>query len=379
MLTTPNLDNSNNWGNVNNDGNVNNNNTNNDNGVAPELCIGGYQIMQNGTVIKYSDEPCSNKSSGSLNAIFSYEHLYNSYLKAIIGVKWKPSTQQYMVNACCRIARLYNELKNREFRNGKTNNFKVCERGKTREISALSLKDRIVHKCLCDYYLTPLLTKSLIHDCGATLKGKGLAFTRKRVVCHLQRYYRQNGNNKGYVLKADFHHYFESIKHDILINQLSKIVKDKETLEFVKYLIPTDLKGLGLGSQMSQICALYYVSKLDHYLKEKMRFKFYGRYMDDIYIISHHKNKLYKAKTYLKGELQKLGVELNENKTHIYSLDKGFVFCKTRYKLTESGKVLKLIASKTLSSFNRKAKNGHNIIPSKLGYYMQFNCYRLAL
>ena len=250
---------------------------------------------------------------------------------------------------------------------------------KTREISALSLKDRIVHKCLCDYYLTPLLTKSLIHDCGATLKGKGLAFTRKRVVCHLQRYYRQNGNNKGYVLKADFHHYFENIKHDILINQLSKIVKDKETLEFIKYLIPTDLKGLGLGSQMSQICALYYVSKLDHYLKEKMRFKFYGRYMDDIYIISHHKNKLYKAKTYLKSKLQKLGVELNENKTHIYSLDKGFVFCKTRYKLTESGKVLKLIASKTLSSFNRKAKNGHDIIPSKLGYYMQFNCYRLAL
>ena len=44
VISTPNLDNSNNWGNVNENGNVNNNNTNNNNGVAPELCIGGYQL-----------------------------------------------------------------------------------------------------------------------------------------------------------------------------------------------------------------------------------------------------------------------------------------------------------------------------------------------
>lgn len=333
--------------------------------------------MQNGTDIKYGDVSYSNKVSDTMNAIFTYDNLYDSYEKAIKGVKWKLTTQSFMLNACCRVARIYNDIQSGKFQNGQMHFFKVCERGKTRNISALPLKDRIVHKCLCDNYLTPLLRKSLVYDCGATLKGKGLSFTRKRVVTHLQKYYRKYGN-KGYVLKADFHNYFESIDHDILFNQLSKVIDDEETLNFIKYIIPDKIKGLGLGSQVSQICALYYVSSIDHYFKEKMRFKFYGRYMDDLYIISHSKSLLYEAKMYLKSALLILGIELSDKKTQIYKLENGFVFCKCRYILTTTGKVLKLIASKTISSFNRKIKRGIDVSASLNGYLGQFNAYQYA-
>jgi hypothetical protein len=333
--------------------------------------------MQNGTDIKYGDVSYSNKVSDTMNAIFTYDNLYDSYEKAIKGVKWKLTTQSFMLNACCRVARIYNDIQSGKFQNGQMHFFKVCERGKTRNISALPLKDRIVHKCLCDNYLTPLLRKSLVYDCGATLKGKGLLFTRKRVVSHLQKYYRKYGN-KGYVLKADFHNYFESIDHDILFNQLSKVIDDEETLNFIKYIIPDKIKGLGLGSQVSQICALYYVSSIDHYFKEKMRFKFYGRYMDDLYIISHSKSLLYEAKMYLKSALLILGIELSDKKTQIYKLENGFVFCKCRYILTTTGKVLKLIASKTISSFNRKIKRGIDVSASLNGYLGQFNAYQYA-
>jgi len=333
--------------------------------------------MQNGTDIKYGDVSYSNKVSDTMNAIFTYDNLYDSYEKAIKGVKWKLTTQSFMLNACCRVARIYNDIQSGKFQNGQMHFFKVCERGKTRNISALPLKDRIVHKCLCDNYLTPLLRKSLVYDCGATLKGKGLSFTRKRVVTHMQKYYRKYGN-KGYVLKADFHNYFESIDHDILFNQLSKVIDDEETLNFIKYIIPDKIKGLGLGSQVSQICALYYVSSIDHYFKEKMRFKFHGRYMDDLYIISHSKSQLYEAKMYLKDALLILGIELSDKKTQIYKLENGFVFCKCRYILTTTGKVLKLIASKTISSFNRKIKRGIDVSASLNGYLGQFNAYQYA-
>lgn len=334
--------------------------------------------MQNGTDIKYGDVSNSNKVSDTMNAIFTFDNLYDSYEKAIKGVKWKLTTQSFMVNACCRVARIYNEIQNQNFHNGQMHFFKVCERGKTRNISALPLKDRIVHKCLCDNYLTPLLRKSLIYDCGATLKDKGLSFTRKRVVAHLQKYYRKYGN-KGYVLKADFHNYFESIDHEILLKQLSKVIEDEELLNFIKYIIPDKVKGLGLGSQVSQICALYYVSSIDHYFKEKMRFKFYGRYMDDLYIISHKKSPLIKAKTYLRAALLLLGIELSEKKTQIYKLENGFVFCKCRYILTKTGKVLRLIASKTIASFNRKIKKGVDVYASLNGYLGQFNAYQYAV
>ena len=251
--------------------------------------------------------------------------------------------------------------------------FQVCERGKTRNISALPLKDRIVHKCLCDHYLTPLLRKSLVYDSGATLKGKGLSFTRKRVVTHLEKYYRRYKTNKGYVLKVDFHNYFESIDHDTLLELVSKVVDDEATLNFIQYIIPTEIKGLGLGSQVSQICALYYVSKLDHYIKEVLRLKYYGRYMDDLYIVSRSKEKLYKALAYLRSNRH---IELNEKKTRIYKLEKGVVFCKCRYLLTQTGKVIRLIASKTIASFNRKVKQGFDISASIHGFLLQFNCHR---
>jgi len=331
--------------------------------------------MQNGTDIRHGDVSCSNKSIDTMHTIFSFDNLYDAYTKAIKGVKWKLTTQSFMLNASCRVARIYNEIHSGTYRNGQMHFFTVCERGKTRNISALPLRDRIVHKCLCDNYLTPLLKKQLVYDCGATLKGKGLGFTRKRVVVHLSKYFRTYGTNKGYVLKADFHNYFESINHDVLFSKLDKLIDDKKVLSFLRYIVPDKVKGLGLGSQISQIAALFYVSDIDHYLKEQMGFKYYGRYMDDLYIICPDKNKLLTALEYLRKELAKLGIELSEKKTRIYKLQYGFVFCKTRYVLKKSGKILRLIASKTISSFNRKIKRGIDIFPSVNGFIRQFHAY----
>ena len=50
-------------------------------------------------------------------------------------------------------------------------------------------------------------------------------------------------------------------------------------------------RGLGIGSQVSQICGLFYPSRIDNYCKIVKSLKYYGRYMDDIYII--HPDKKY--------------------------------------------------------------------------------------
>ena len=50
--------------------------------------------------------------------------------------------------------------------------------------------------------------------------------------------------------------------------------------------------GLGLGSQISQVSALMYPNKLDHYIKEELRIQAYGRYMDDGYLVHESKEHL---------------------------------------------------------------------------------------
>lgn len=379
MSASPNTSNSNNWYNVNNDGSDNNNNTNNNNGVAPELCVRWIpKIMQNGTNITNSDVSYSNKVSDTMNAIFSFENLYRAYEKCTLGVKWKWSTQNYMVNACCRIARLNKRILNAAYKSPPPRCFPINERGKKRNITALGFEDRVVNRCLCDRYLNPILQKSLIHDNGATIKGKGLSFTKNRTICHLQKYYRHYGN-KGYVLKMDIHHYFESIDHDILTDKMRKNVHDRHLLTFVRQLMDTCDKGLGLGSQVSQIGAVYYLNSVDHYIKEKFHCKYYGRYMDDMYIISNNKERLKSILKIVIKLLEPLKLKLNLTKSRIYDLDKGFVFCKTRYVLTKSGKVLKLLTSNSMASMKRKVKKGidiANIYPSFESYIKSFNTYK---
>ena len=334
--------------------------------------------MQNGTNVINGDVSCSNKASDTMDAIFSFDNLYNSYLKCIKGVKWKQTTQEFMFNACFRIARIHKEIHSGQYKMDKMHFFKVCERGKIRNISALSIKDRIVHKCLCDNFLTPLLAKSLIYDSGATIKNKGILFTKNRTITHLQRYYRKHGNS-GYVLRVDFHNYFESIKHEVLFKMLRQKIKDDDLYKFTISLIPTDIKGLGLGSQISQICAMYYLNDIDHYCKEKLHLKYYSRYMDDIYVISNDIMDLVKTINYIKAKNKDLCLTLNNSKTTISKLSKGFVYCKVRYILTDSGKVLKLITNKSFRSMRhkvKKIKDIDDILPSWVSYVSWFNAYK---
>lgn len=341
--------------------------------------------MQKGTNTTSSDTSYSNKvsevnnaTSSLFNKIFTFENLYNSYLNCIKGVRWKQTTQAFMFNAWYRIALLYNDLHTGKYKMGDMHFFKVCERGKTRNISALTLRDRIVHKCLCDNYLTNLLSKKLIYDSGATIKNKGILFAKNRVVAHLQKYYRHYGNT-GYVLKIDFHNYFESIDHETLMNKLSKVINDDYLLNFIKMLIPSEVKGLGLGSQISQICAMYYLNDIDHYCKEKLKLKYYARYMDDIYAVHYSREKLIRVLFIIKSMARQLGVELNQDKTKIIELEKGFVFCKVKYVLTKTGKVKKLINARSFRSMKRKIKRGitfDSVLPSWLSYISWFNCHK---
>lgn len=83
--------------------------------------------------------------------------------------------------------------------------------------------------------------------------------------------------------------------------------------------------GLGIGSQISQVLALASANELDHFVKEKLHIKYYGRYMDDGYLIHRDKKYLAHCLEEIQAVCDKLGIVLNRKKTKIA---KRYVTCR---------------------------------------------------
>ena len=288
--------------------------------------------------------------------VFTYDNLYRSYLLCRKGVRWKSSTQKYIANATMNVYDAYRRLHDGTFRSRGFYEFDICERGKNRHIRSVDIHERIVQRCLSDYSLTPMLSRSFIHDNGACLHGKGYAFSMRRFSRHLQRHIRLHGN-AGYVLLFDFSGYFDSIPHELLFGILENAYQDKRIVDLVKHFIMMfGCKGLGLGSQVSQILALAAANKLDHYIKEELRIKGYGRYMDDGYIIHESKDYLSKCLQQIQLKCTELGLTLNAKKTRIVQISHSFTWLKVRYRVTTSGHIVKRICKKSVVRMRRKLK-----------------------
>ena len=211
---------------------------------------------------------------GGYDDVFSYEKLYEAFYLCEKGVRWKSSVQKYEATLPITIFDIYKTMRDRKFKPMGFLEFDIHERGKLRHIRALNIAERVIQRTLCDNYLSPLLNHKLIYDNGASIRGKGIDFSLKRLKCHLSRYYRKYHTNEGYVLQYDFSSYFDNINHEILLKQLEPLIPDKEIFNVVRQMIRCfGDKGLGLGSQVSQVAAIFYPTLLDRYIKEKLNKK----------------------------------------------------------------------------------------------------------
>lgn len=273
--------------------------------------------------------------------VFSYKNLYTAYRKCRSGVMWKGSVQRYVTTAPLRVYETRQQLLSGKYRSAGFQEFDIMERGKPRHIRAVNIGERVVQRCLCDNCLVPLLSRSFIYDNGASLRNKGYHFAARRLKTHLQKYYRQYGTD-GYILLFDFSKYFDNISHEQIRQILRKAVTDPRILALTNHFIDMFGEvGVGLGSQVSQIFALAAGNGLDHFVKEKLGIRYYGRYMDDGYLLHRDKGYLQKCLLEIREFCRLVGIKLNERKTMIVKVSHGFVWLKGRYYLLDSGKVIR--------------------------------------
>ena len=288
--------------------------------------------------------------------VFTYDHLRDAYRMCRRNVRWKSSTQRYIANAPLNIYNTYVQLHDGTFRSNGFYEFDLYERGKARHIRSVSVNERVVQRCLCDFSLVPMMRRTFIYDNGASLQNKGYSFAVKRIDRHIRWHYRHYGNN-GYVLLFDFSSYFDSISHEVLEQIIRSEYTDERLIKLLLHFIGMfGDEGLGLGSQISQVLALATANRLDHYIKEDLGIHCYGRYMDDGNLIHQSKAYLQECLLKIRKKCEELGLKLNLKKTRIIPVRRDFQWLKIMFRLTESGYIVKRIWHKSVVRMRRKMK-----------------------
>lgn len=327
------------------------------------------------------------KHCDNFNSVISTQHYVEALGKCRKGVSWKGSVQKYTQNAIVEISKTINSLERGVLPElSSVNRIVLYERGKRREIVPITIRDRMTQRVLCDNALVPVLQNTLIYDNGASMKGKGVEFTRERLCKHLQEAVKEYGSD-FYILTFDFKSFFDSIPHQTCLNILNQNFKNK----FIKGLTMAIIKsyeksvinrtttgkerderldrlsknlshGICLGSQISQIMALVVPNKLDHYVKDRRKVKHYIRYMDDGMVVSDNKEFLHQLYTEMKKIADELGLTFNEKKTHIVKSTRGFVFMKVRYRVTPTGKIIRTLTKAGIVRMRRKLKKFRKLV-----------------
>lgn len=257
------------------------------------------------------------------------------------GVRWKASVARWtaphaIVPNCMR---LLHELQAAAYRLSGYTVFHVTE-PKPRLIRAPRLRDRIVQRALCNAGLYDDLTRDAIHDNCACQLGKGTKFARDRLTCFLQRHYRKHGTD-GWVLQLDIRRFFDSLPHDRLHALVDAKVRPsmRACVHMTIDSFPGGV-GIGLGSQISQLLAVAYLSPMDHVIKERFHIRHYIRYSDDMVFVHHDRAALAGIRSAVAGMLADLGLRLNP-KSSLRPLGHGIRFLGFRFMLADTGKVVR--------------------------------------
>ena len=312
-------------------------------------------------------------------------------------------TQLYQVNHLLYTAMLQEALQNGTYKPTPGNKFILSERGKTRFVTNNTMVDKVVNHMICDEILTPGLQRFLIHDNGASQKGKGVSFHRERFEKHLRDYFKQHGTNDGYILLGDFSGYYANIRHDICSKVLAHFLRrsnfatedlqmawnilsgifqtfrvdvsrfsddeirgmyttkvdamlnfgvDEKFLTGQKFLN----KGVDIGNQTSQNIGVVFPFRLDNYAKIVAGIHGYGRYTDDFYAIAQNRETLKNLLDALRAIAKQFGIIINERKSRIVKLSGFYRHLQNGYSLTETGRVIRKINPKSITRERRKLK-----------------------
>ena len=342
-------------------GNINNDNYNNDNGVRPfwwKARQSRHQPKSMRHIKRTHNLSEKDKQKGQycmtdFEKVVDFHNMYRAYRKAKCGKGFKKSSARFNLSALDGVNTLITQLKNKTYTVSGYNEFTVYE-PKERLIQTTSFKDKVVQHCLCDNVIMPRLQKVFILDNCAGQIGKGTLFVLDRLSEQMEEFHSKYGYN-GYILKCDVTKYFYSINHE----KLKEIVSyhfgyDPDICWLCNlYIDSTEGKGLPLGNQINQGFALLYLDGMDKLIKHELGIEYYGRYMDDFYLIHPSKAYLKHCLQVIRAYLEALDLTLN-GKTQVFPFKNGVSYLGFHTYVTSDGQAIRRLKNQNKRNAQKK-------------------------
>lgn len=285
--------------------------------------------------------------------VIDFNNMYRAFRKAKCGKGYKKSSAKFNLSALDGVNALINQLKNKTYRISGYTEFKVYE-PKERVIQTTSFKDKVIQHSLCDNVIMPRLQKVFIYDNCAGQKGKGTLFGLDRLSEQMQQFYQKYGF-RGYILKCDISKFFYNISHE----QLKDIVRyhfghDPDICWLCELFIDsTEGKGVPLGNQINQGFALLYLDGMDKLIKHELGIEYYGRYMDDFYLMHPSKEYLKYCLEVITSYLETLDLTLN-GKTQIFPFKNGVNYLGFHTYITADGPPIRKLKNQNKRNAQKK-------------------------
>lgn len=323
----------------------------------------------------------------------SYEELYNAYLDCRKRKRRTANALAFEIDDTVKLNYLWKELNKSKYEIGRSIVFCVDKPVK-REVFAADFRDRIIHHLLINR-LMGYFEKEFIDDSYSCREGKGTDYGIRQC----DKYIIEATNNytvEKVIVKCDLKSFFMTIDKIALFNKLADFIRNtygKEhsetdteyTIELARLIVFNEpqnncirkqpmsawdglpkekslfhcdkYKGLPIGNLTSQIFANFFLSGFDHYVKEILGCKYYGRYVDDFFIIVDDTAEAKKIIDKCREYLSSLGVTLHPKKFYIQPTSKGVKFIGAVIKPKR-----KYISNRTKGNFYDMLKKQYNYI-----------------
>lgn len=329
--------------------------------------------------------------------MISYNNILSVYKKIKNSTKNKKEVYNYELNLNQNLLDTLFSLSKSTYVFSKYNIFLIREQ-KYRLIMSESFPDKVVNHLFSKYVLSYALQSTLINSNVATRTDKGSKEAYNLFIKYTNKLIYEK--KKIYVLKIDISKYFYNINHNIMINMVSEKIKDERVLDMLKVILDTtdndyvnktilsvvnreiykvnklnistiekeklikELKsiplyrkgyGLPIGNMSSQILAVFFLNKVDHFIKEKLGCKYYIRYMDDLVILGNDKEELKNVFENVSKYIESFDLNVN-NKSGIYSLSDGVNFLGYNFRVFNNKLIIRY-RSDTIKRVYKRLKN----------------------
>lgn len=332
-------------------------------------------------------------------------YLYYSYLEARKHKSKTKSHIRFQENLESNLDKLCDDIYNGCYQISPSIYF-IQKNPIQREVFAWNFRDRIVHHLVFDC-ISPYWEKQFIYDSYSCRKGKWTSKWIERIA-KFMRACSNNFTKEWWILKMDIQWYFMSIDRDLLREKNYQLLKNWNKLvwmhpknklyilspitgDFPDYLVkvihdiiyndptvwwifkwrPSDYEwlpktkslfytwencGLPIWNLTSQLFSNIYLNDFDHFVKENLWVKYYGRYVDDFVLIHNDKEYLKRLIPIMRDYLKdKEKLTLHPNKIYLQPIKHGVQFLGAIIKPYHSFR-----AKRTLSNFNRTLKETNN-------------------